>query len=89
MNREILAREIHKIYQDEAKRQNDIRHSDNFDTLPEHIKNYDYKLADWIVELIKQAEVALLKSIPTESSWLDEFEEQIIAWQTTELENRR
>lgn len=43
---EKLSAELHEIYQTEAKRQGDVRHSDNYEQLSENTKNYDRVLAD-------------------------------------------
>lgn len=52
---EPLARELHAIYQREAKRQaetgeDDVRHPDDYDALPEHTKEYDRVLARFILQ---------------------------------------
>lgn len=52
---EVLARELHAIYQQEARRQagvgeDDVRHPDDYDQLAEHTKDYDRVLARFILE---------------------------------------
>ncbi len=42
---EVLAAQFHRIYQEEAKRQGDVRHKDSYDDLPENIKDFDRVLA--------------------------------------------
>lgn len=46
---ETLAAEIHNVYQREAERQKDVRHPDDYDELPENLKDYDRALAKWVV----------------------------------------
>jgi hypothetical protein len=38
---ETLTRTFHAIYQEEAKRQGDVRHGDAYDRLPENVKEFD------------------------------------------------
>lgn len=40
-----LAEKFHEIYQQEAKRQGDVRHKDDYVNLPENIKEFDRVLA--------------------------------------------
>ena len=47
---EMLAYELHRVYQDEAKRQGDVRHHDKYSALPENIKEFDRVLARFIIE---------------------------------------
>ena len=47
---ENLAREFHEVYQREAKRQGDVRHKDNYDELPENIKEFDRALARYVLD---------------------------------------
>ena len=56
MNVERLARAIHSAYQDEARRQGDVRYSDDYDSLPENIKEYDRAIARLIIEREKGEE---------------------------------
>jgi hypothetical protein len=44
-----LSAQLHVIYQQEARRQGDVRHQDDYPALPEPIKNYDRALARWII----------------------------------------
>lgn len=51
---ETLAARLHKVYQDEARRQaemgvDQVRHPDDYDALPEHTKDYDRALALWVI----------------------------------------
>lgn len=46
---EVLAREFHNVYQDEAKRQGDVRHHDDYDDLAENIKEFDRVLARYVL----------------------------------------
>jgi len=50
---EELARKLHAVYQVEAKRQGDVRHHDDYDALPEHVKEFDRVLAAFI--LVREA----------------------------------
>ena len=57
--RELLAAKLHAIYMAEVRRQGDVvRHSDDYDSLAENVKNYDRALADYIIECIAKAEAA-------------------------------
>ena len=51
---ETLSREFHQIYQEEAKRQGDVRHPDNYDSLPENIKEFDRVLARYVLENVER-----------------------------------
>jgi len=46
---ELLAKEFHYIYQQEAKRQGDVRHKDAYADLPENIKEFDRVLARYVL----------------------------------------
>ena len=46
---ESLARKFHEVYQQEAKRQGDVRHKDDYDDLPENIKEFDRVLARFVL----------------------------------------
>ncbi len=48
-NIEPLANLFHNIYQEEAKRQGDVRHKDDYDDLPENIKEFDRVLAKFVL----------------------------------------
>lgn len=48
---ESLAEKIHGVYQQEAKRQGDVRHHDTYAELPENIKEFDRVLAIFILSL--------------------------------------
>jgi formylmethanofuran dehydrogenase subunit E len=58
MNREEkieqLAAKFHEIYQQEAKRQGDVRHKDNYADLSENIKEFDRVLARYVLQLIEK-----------------------------------
>ena len=47
---ESLAEKFHEIYQKEARKQNDIRHADDYKSLPENIKEFDRVLAKYVIE---------------------------------------
>jgi hypothetical protein len=51
--REAMAAKLHAIYQEEARRQGDVRHKDSYADLPENIKNFDRVLADYVLELLR------------------------------------
>lgn len=59
---EKMAAEFHEIYQQEAKRQGDVRHKDAYTDLPENVKEFDRVLARHvaagIAEAVKAAEEA-------------------------------
>lgn len=55
---EQLSVELHDIYQKEAKRQGDVRHSDDYAVLSENTKEYDRVLARWHVAKLRDAEAA-------------------------------
>ena len=58
---EQMAKWFHAVYQTEARRQKDIRHSDFYDQLPENIKDYDRALARYVLNLLLPAAEALRK----------------------------
>jgi hypothetical protein len=45
-----LASKFHEVYQEEAKRQGDIRHKDKYEDLPENIKDFDRALASYVLK---------------------------------------
>ena len=51
---ERLANVLHSIYQNEAKRQRDIRYPDRYEDLPERIKEFDRVLARYILVLLQK-----------------------------------
>lgn len=53
---EALAAEFHEVYQAEARRQGDVRHSDDYAALPERIKEFDRVLARHALRLVAAAE---------------------------------
>lgn len=46
---EPLSATLHAVYQREARRQGEGRHPDDYETLPEHTKEYDRVLARFIL----------------------------------------
>lgn len=52
---EKLSAEIHTLYQAEAKRQGDVRHHDDYEVLPENIKEFDRVIARFILSRDRQA----------------------------------
>jgi len=46
---EQLSSRLHDIYQKQANASDVVRHSDNYEELSEHTKEYDRVLARWIV----------------------------------------
>ena len=78
---EALARQFHTVYQEEAKRQGDVRHHDDYDQLPENIKDFDRALARYVLttfatelkaEVLEEVERGLPKEaeiIQTCSDW--------------------
>ena len=46
---ESLAAKFHEIYQQEAKRQGDVRHQDSYADLPENVKEFDRVLARYVL----------------------------------------
>lgn len=46
---EALAEKLHEIYQQEAHRQGDVRHKDDYADLPDNIKEFDRVLARYIL----------------------------------------
>jgi len=47
---EELSAKFHEIYQEEAKRQGDVRHKDDYNELSENIKEFDRVLARWVLQ---------------------------------------
>ena len=47
---EKLAATFHEIYQKEARRQGDVRHTDKYEDLPENIKEFDRVLARYVLQ---------------------------------------
>jgi hypothetical protein len=71
---EELAAKFHEIYQQEAKRQGDVRHKDSYDELPENIKEFDRVLACYVERLIAEAQAETVERC---ASGLDIIEAQI------------
>ena len=55
-HRELLAAQVHAVYQKEARRQGDVRHPDNYEDLPENVKEFDRVIVDHFASYIKMAE---------------------------------
>lgn len=59
---ESLAAHFHALYQEEARRQGDVRHADEYETLSENVKEFDRALARPVLALLAaldEAEKAL------------------------------
>jgi hypothetical protein len=52
---EKVAAKFHDIYQQEAKRQGDVRHADVYENLPEKTKEFDRALARFVIGNIAMA----------------------------------
>lgn len=52
---EELAAKFHELYQQEAKRQGDVRHVDDYADLSENIKEFDRVLARYVFRLLDEA----------------------------------
>ena len=68
---EKLSAELHAIYQKEAKRQagtgeDEVRHPDDYNSLPEHTKEYDRVLARYVITLLVQERRAVIEAIAKE-----------------------
>ncbi len=76
---EKLASQFHQIYQDEAKRQGDVRHADKYEDLSENIKEFDRVLARYVLEnfVNKQRLQELLKKWYNEAGKSDHFEAKV------------
>ena len=72
---EKLSAQFHAIYQAEAKRQRDVRHHDDYDQLPEHIKEFDRVLARHVIALLATAREEEQKQCATLASILDKCKE--------------
>ena len=53
MDIEKLSAKFHDIYQQEARRQGDVRHKDKYEDLSENIKEFDRVLARYVKKLLK------------------------------------
>ena len=51
---EALSRKFHEVYQEEAKRQGDVRHTDRYEDLSEDIKEFDRVLARYVLSHLKK-----------------------------------
>ena len=56
MDIEKLSAKFHNIYQQEARRQGDVRHKDKYEDLSENIKEFDRVLARYVEKLLKAKE---------------------------------
>lgn len=63
MNVEKLAAKFHEIYQKEAKKQGDIRHSDEYEDLSENIKEFDRVLARYVIKFLETETLRTLKKL--------------------------
>ena len=71
---EELSVKLHEIYQIEAKRQGDVRHSDDYYSLSENTKEYDRVLARFIISYAKERVIEklnIVREISTESEVID------------------
>ncbi len=69
---ERLAAEFHAIYQAEARRQGDVRHPDDYATLPERVKDFDRVLARHALRLVSDAEARQRETCATVAeTWAD------------------
>lgn len=59
---EWLASEFHNVYQQEAKKQGDVRHKDNYYDLPENIKDFDRALVQYLIKMLTAYTVHLMNS---------------------------
>ena len=74
MDIEKLSAKFHDIYQQEAKRQGDVRHKDNYEDLSENIKEFDRILARYVEKLLE-----------AKDKKIEELEEQIKNLKTNEM----
>lgn len=62
---ESLAAKFYEIYQQEVKRQNNVRHADSYESLPEYIKEFYRVLARDVLayekEVVEQAEAVIVE----------------------------
>jgi hypothetical protein len=63
---ESLSAKFHDLYQQEAKRQSDVRHKDAYADLPENIKEFDRVLARYVL-----AELAEVRQAAEEAGYRD------------------
>ena len=77
---ETTARRFHEIYQEEARRQGDVRHPDDYYELPENIKEFDRVLARYHLQAIEERDeqIQLLQDrVDHFCEAMDERDEQI------------
>ena len=76
MTRDIeeLSAELHEVYMKEAARQGDVRHAEDYNELPERIKEFDRALARHI---IAREKAILLAHAEEKKSMLDEIEKPL------------
>lgn len=60
---ESLAETLHQIYQQEAKRQGDVRHFDDYAALSENVKEFDRVLARYVLQRDRDRDAAFLVSV--------------------------
>jgi hypothetical protein len=65
---EALSAQLHDIYQQEAKRQGDVRHHDAYSALKESTKEFDRVLARFIVKHASIESVTTMLADPLEST---------------------
>ena len=66
---ERLARDFHTVYQKEARRQGDTRHPDDFDALPENIKDFDRVLARYVLDRFQPEFREFVEGTATPRPW--------------------
>lgn len=74
---EELAAQFHDIYQQEAKRQGDVRHKDAYTELPENVKEFDRVLARHVIQMILAAEAAAIED-EAQNPWKRVIIEELI-----------
>lgn len=60
---ESLSKKIHELYQQEAKRQGDVRHHDDYDAVEERFKEFDRVIARFVISEVEAAEERVAKDI--------------------------
>jgi hypothetical protein len=71
-----LSAQLHVIYQQEARRQGDVRHQEPYPALSESIKEYDRALARWIIAHVPAMVLENMLSDPL-------LEEETTPWSNT------
>jgi hypothetical protein len=90
---EELARQIHGVYQEEASRQGDVRHPEDYEDLEERFREYDRALARWIIdEFVRRDEmIELLRARMTpEDPFFKGFKERggKVLWSSDDGQNQ-